>query len=202
MRRRQSLSSCWPIRTRGGVRQPSGCCSSVRTGLSWERCERWSWSDRAPSAVCMRFGCSNYSRRLMSPSIELGLADPEPRVREAAIRLAEARLGRDPRLLNATLALAGDPDPMVRFQLAFSLGEIKTDPRAMSALAAIARKDATNQWTRTAVLSSIAGRPLALLDELARAGRLHRHARRASLARRAGVSGRVWAEARRCQGVP
>jgi putative heme-binding domain-containing protein len=57
---------------------------------------------------------------------------------------------------------------MVRFQLAFSLGEVKTDPRAMVALAAIARKDATNQWARTAVLSSIAGRPLAFLDALAR----------------------------------
>jgi putative heme-binding domain-containing protein len=107
-------------------------------------------------------------RSLDAPSIELGLADPEPRVREAAVRLAEARLGREPRLLESTLALAGDPDSMVRFQLAFSLGEVKTDPRAMAALAAIARKDATNQWTRAAVLSSIAGRPLALLDELTR----------------------------------
>jgi putative membrane-bound dehydrogenase-like protein len=107
---------------------------------------------------------------LDSPSIELGLADPEPRVREAAIRLAEARLGREPQLLNTTLALAGDPDPMVRFQLAFSLGEVATDPRAMAALAAIARKDATNQWTRAAVLSSIPGRPLALLEPLAKQG--------------------------------
>ena len=77
-------------------------------------------------------------------SIELGLADPEPRVREAAIRLAEARLEREPALLDKTLALAGDPDPMVRFQLAFSLGEVKNDPRAMAALASIAGKDAAN----------------------------------------------------------
>ena len=141
---------------------------------------------------------------LDAPSIELGLADPEPRVREATLRLAEARLGRDLRLLNATLPLVADPDPMVRFQVAFSLGEIKTDPRAMAALAAIARKDATNQWTRTAVLSSIAGRPLARFPGcvLAKAGQLHRNAACASLDRRAVVSGRVWAEARRCQSVP
>ncbi len=39
-------------------------------------------------------------------SIELGLADPEPRVREAAIRLAETRLEHEPALLSRTLALA------------------------------------------------------------------------------------------------
>ena len=32
------------------------------------------------------------------------------------------------RLFFAALALADDPDPMVRFQLAFSLGEVKNDP--------------------------------------------------------------------------
>ena len=48
-------------------------------------------------------------------SIEIGLADPEPRVREATMRLAEARLARDPNLLDKTLALTDDPDPMVRF---------------------------------------------------------------------------------------
>ncbi len=57
-----------------------------------------------------------------------------------------------------------DPDPMVRFQLAFSLGEVKNDPRVLEALATIAAKDATSEWTRTAVLSSIAGMPLAFLD--------------------------------------
>jgi putative membrane-bound dehydrogenase-like protein len=94
---------------------------------------------------------------LDAQSIELGLTDPEPRLREAAIRLAEGRLEHELVLLNKTLALADDPDPMVRFQLAFSLGEVKNDPRVIEALASIAWKDATSQWTRTAVLSSIAG---------------------------------------------
>ena len=119
-------------------------------------------------AGCTRSGRSNCSRRWTPHSIELGLADPEPRVREAAIRLAEARLEREPALLDKTLALADDPDPMVRFQLAFSLGEVKNDPRVIEALASIARKDAASQWTRTAVLSSIAGPPLAFLDALAK----------------------------------
>jgi putative heme-binding domain-containing protein len=104
---------------------------------------------------------------LDSGSLALGLSDPEPRVREQAIQLAESRLDREPALLEKVLALAGDPDPMVRFQLAFSLGEAKDDPRALAALAAIAVTDAQRVWARTAVLSSIAGRPLALVDALA-----------------------------------
>jgi putative membrane-bound dehydrogenase-like protein len=105
---------------------------------------------------------------LDAKSIELGLADPEPRVREATIRLAEARLEREPVLLDGALVLADDPDPMVRFQLGFSLGEVKNDPRVIKALASIALKDSASQWTRTAVLSSIggAGGALALLDAL------------------------------------
>jgi len=104
-------------------------------------------------------------------SVVLGLTDPEPRVREQAIRLAEGRFDRAPAVLTKLLALADDPDPMVRFQLAFSLGEANDDPRAITALATIAARDAGSVWARTAVLSSIAGRPLALLDALAgRAG--------------------------------
>ena len=69
-------------------------------------------------------------------ALELGLTDQEPRVREAVIRLAEARLDGEPALLEKTLALADDPDSMVRFQVAFSLGEVKkNDPRVMEALA-------------------------------------------------------------------
>ena len=100
-------------------------------------------------------------------SLELGLADSEPRVREAAIRLAEARLKGEPALFEKALALAGDADPMVRFQLGLSLGEVKDDPRALAALASIAVQDAENPWTRTAVLSSTSGQGLALLDALA-----------------------------------
>ena len=55
---------------------------------------------------------------------------------------------------------------MVRFQAAFSLGEV-ADPGALAALAEIAARDTKDPWTRTAVLSSVAGRSLALFDALA-----------------------------------
>ena len=49
--------------------------------------------------------------------------------------------------------LADDPDARVRFRAALALGET-SDPRAVTALASIARRDSTDRWTRTAVLSS------------------------------------------------
>jgi putative membrane-bound dehydrogenase-like protein len=104
---------------------------------------------------------------LQTDAIALALADQEPRVREQAIRLAETRLKHEPELLKMLRARCDDPDPMVRFQLAFSLGEANEDPRAIGALASIALRDVESAWTRTAVLSSVAGRPLALLDVLA-----------------------------------
>jgi putative membrane-bound dehydrogenase-like protein len=103
---------------------------------------------------------------LDSESIEDGLDDSEPRVREQAILLAEARLAREPALLAKLLPLAGDKDPMVRLQLAFSLGEANADPRVIAALASIATVDAKSNWTRTAVLCSITGHSLAFLREL------------------------------------
>jgi putative membrane-bound dehydrogenase-like protein len=101
-------------------------------------------------------------------SVNLGLSDPEPRVREQAVRLAEPRLRHEAVVLQQLLRLADDPDPMVRFQLAFSLGEASEQPRAIAALATISSRDITSPWIRTAVLSSIAGRPLALVEALAK----------------------------------
>ncbi len=55
---------------------------------------------------------------------------------------------------------------MVRFQTALSLGDV-ADPRAIDALAAIAARDSGDRWTRSAVLSSIAGRTRPLIEALA-----------------------------------
>ena len=101
-------------------------------------------------------------------AIILALDDPEARVRERAILLAETRLTREPALVTKVLALTDDSNPMVRFQLAFSLGEANGSPSAIAALASIAARDVHNTWTRTAVLSSVAGRSRALFDALTR----------------------------------
>ena len=95
-----------------------------------------------------------------------GLADPSLGVREHAVRLAEPFLTRSGALLDKVTALAVDPDPRVRFQLAFTLGYV-SDARAVTALATIAARDAEDRWTRAAVLSSCAERSDKLLLALA-----------------------------------
>lgn len=115
--------------------------------------------------------------RLTDEDVIAGLKDPTAGVRENAVKLAEAlvvpltpiggegvrRTGEGEaavlsmprtRLVTALLKLASDSSAAVRFQLAFTLGE-STDPRAMDALATIARRDAGDPWIRVAVLSSV-----------------------------------------------
>lgn len=92
-------------------------------------------------------------------------ADADPGVREQAAKLAESRLKEGSPLVGPLLALAADSDSMVRFQAAFALGAVQ-DARALEALAAIARKDKADRWTRTAILSSLRGRPEGLIKQL------------------------------------
>lgn len=95
------------------------------------------------------------------------LEDPEPRVREQAVKLCDPRIASDSGLLGRVIALASDPDPMVRFQVAFTLGGAANDDRAIEALAAIAVQDVSDSYTRAAVLNSVANRAPALLAALA-----------------------------------
>jgi putative membrane-bound dehydrogenase-like protein len=84
----------------------------------------------------------------MTPAlIEAAVRDADPHVRVQALRLAERSAGE------AMLALINDPSPLVRRQLALSLGEW-ADPRAGAALAAMAKKFADDGDLRDAILSS------------------------------------------------
>jgi putative membrane-bound dehydrogenase-like protein len=104
-------------------------------------------------------------KALDDKAVERALKDHEPEVREQALRLAEDRLAASPSLVQAVAALTDDPSPRVRFQLAFTLGESQSHD-AVAALARIARRDADDPWTQTAVLSSTYRSAPALLDEL------------------------------------
>src|SRR5439155_12486049 len=61
--------------------------------------------------------------RLDEPLLVRLLGDDHPRVREQAVLLAEPRLARSASLRRRVVALAGDRDDRVRFQVALSLGE-------------------------------------------------------------------------------
>ena len=63
--------------------------------------------------------------------------------------------------------MAGDPDPMVRFQVALTLGATSGDRRALEVLGSLAVRDAGDSWTRTAVLSSVGKNAPQLVDILA-----------------------------------
>jgi putative membrane-bound dehydrogenase-like protein len=99
--------------------------------------------------------------------LELSLADKSPEIREHAIRLSEPRLDASPKLLERVLAQGYDPHARICLQVAFSLGETK-DPRTISVLAEIARKNVSDRWIRTAVLSSVANTADRVFIELLR----------------------------------
>lgn len=81
------------------------------------------------------------------------LDDEHAQVRRHAVRLAEQHLGES-KLVERLLAMGDDADLEVRFQVAFTLGELEHDQRD-AALAAILRRHADDKWMRTAVFSSL-----------------------------------------------
>ncbi|MDX1984450.1 MAG: c-type cytochrome [Bryobacteraceae bacterium] len=96
---------------------------------------------------------------LEASDVKRALKDPHEGVREHAIRLAEgflAQLGGD------VLAMAGDSEPRVLFQLALTAGYIQ-HPRTLETLASIAARNVQDRWFRIAVLSSVSDRPLEML---------------------------------------
>jgi putative heme-binding domain-containing protein len=118
---------------------------------------------------------------LMDEDVLAALQDAEAGVRENAVKLAESRPGSGP-LRDALCKLASDSNASVRFQLAFTLGEI-VDPRAADALATIATRDAADLWIRTAVLSSVASTSDQLLTRLLADGKFVRSSNSVQLIR-------------------
>ena len=88
-----------------------------------------------------------------------GLTDGNPRVREAAAGRAE-KFAHDATVAAELFTLTGDPDPMVRYRLAYVLGGIRAGGEgaaAVSALTDLLVRDGANRWARTAALSSLSG---------------------------------------------
>ena len=95
---------------------------------------------------------------LVPGHIVRALSDADDRVREHAVLLSERLLTNGmmmPGLIWGPLAgLHGDPSPLLRYQLAFTLGQCRNPDRAQ-ALADTLRSDAGNRWLQAAVLSSL-----------------------------------------------
>jgi putative membrane-bound dehydrogenase-like protein len=103
----------------------------------------------------------------LSPEVvRKSLDDKHPRVREHAVRLAEHVVADSPPVSEKLLSLVNDDDLRVRYQLAFSLGELP-GPRRNRALADLARKDGGDRWIKLAVQSSLGQGAGAVLADLA-----------------------------------
>ncbi len=105
-------------------------------------------------------------KKLSADVVLARLGDSHPRVREHAIRLSEKLLAESPELRKKLCTMVDDDLPRVRYQLAFTLGEMP-DAEATAALAAIAVRDAGDRWIRTAIMSSLSGRAGDMVSQLA-----------------------------------
>ncbi len=103
---------------------------------------------------------------LTAEDLAARFTDQHPRVREHAVRLSEHIAKGDPELQAKLIALADDDDMRVRYQLAFTLGEIDNRQR-IAALAEILKRDAGDRWIQLAVFSSLANGGGDLFAELA-----------------------------------
>ncbi len=90
--------------------------------------------------------------------ILLALKDPEAGVREHAVKLSEKFIKNSSapkKLWGALASMAEDPSLDVRYQLAFTLGELRNSGR-LEALGKIVKHDVNSPWVQAAALSSLA----------------------------------------------
>jgi putative membrane-bound dehydrogenase-like protein len=106
-------------------------------------------------ALCTLDGLSALRPSVLSKA----LTDEHPGVRRHAVRLCEGRVEKASELGDALVKLAGDADPQVRMQLAYTLGEWD-DPRAGEALGRLAVQAAGDRLLTAAVMSSVSKKNL------------------------------------------
>ena len=103
---------------------------------------------------------------LRAEDLAPALRDPHYAVRLHALRLGD----RAPELIGTIADMVDDPDPVVRLQVAMSLGEAR-DGRTAGALATLALRRGNERWMRAAILSSAAETAERMLAALLEAGR-------------------------------
>lgn len=91
--------------------------------------------------------------KLTPELIMQALKDPEPGVRENAIKLTELHLAASPDLATNLIALKEDDNAKVRYQLLCTLGSVNT-PEAGKAREELLFKDISDKWVQIAALSA------------------------------------------------
>jgi mono/diheme cytochrome c family protein/glucose/arabinose dehydrogenase len=99
-------------------------------------------------------------------TIASALKATDPKVRVNAVRVSEALLKGTtaPAMLAALLPVARDPEVEVQRQVAYSLGEASGD--VLSGLTTILQQNRENTLVRDAVLSSLGGKELEMIERL------------------------------------
>ena len=82
------------------------------------------------------------------------LVDEHPQVRRHAIRLSETITSPTKEIYGRLYDLASDPDPEVRYQLAYTLGKW-SGPGKVDTLVRLAKGEGNNPWFRVALMSSV-----------------------------------------------
>ncbi len=85
--------------------------------------------------------------------IALALTDAHPQIRRHALRWSE-RFDDDPTIGERMVGMVDDPDPEVRYQLAFTAGAFPTAIR-IPILRGLTARDAGDPWSRFAILSAL-----------------------------------------------
>jgi putative membrane-bound dehydrogenase-like protein len=101
--------------------------------------------------------------RLRPGQLLTALRDPEPGVRENAIRLTEQFLATSPELAAALLNLAGEPEARVRYQLLLTLGS-QESPAAARLREQLLFQDLTDPWVQLAALTAPTAQQTGLLQ--------------------------------------
>lgn len=91
--------------------------------------------------------------RLDETTLLAALSDRDANVRIQAAKLAGNYASRFPAVRDQLLRMANDDELTVRYQVAFSLGDVR-GPRQTQAIAGLVAKDGADRWMRLALLSS------------------------------------------------
>lgn len=113
-------------------------------------------------ALCALDGLGALSEKIVLPRLN----DDHPGVRRHAVGLAETLAASSSAIQKRLLAMSDDDDLRVRYQLAFSLGELPNSTERNNALVKLAKRDIADGYVRVAVLSSLgqgAGQALRML---------------------------------------
>ncbi|PYI87927.1 MAG: hypothetical protein DME26_04575 [Verrucomicrobia bacterium] len=126
-------------------------------------------NSRLPQARLQALRALDGLGALTEPMLLKALRDTDERVREHAVALSQRMVDRgkisDP-LWGRLSSLSADPSMRVRYQLAFTLGEINR-PERVKTMVEVLQRDATNCWLQPAILSSLSSGAGDLLVALA-----------------------------------